>query len=148
LAKKYRLPERLQDFIREHHGTMITRYQYSQALKLTGNDQSKINIDNFKYPGPRPRSRETALLMLADGCEARARAELPKNEEEIRNLVKTHIEYIQREEQLDNTSLTLKELNLVGESFINTLRNTYHPRLKYPEVKARKTLPGQKDILV
>lgn len=146
LARKYRLPERIQDFIREHHGTMITRYQYGQALQQAGGDTAQVNIANFQYPGPKPRSRETALLMLADGCEARARAELPQNEEEIRSLVKGHIDYIQRDEQLENTSLTLKELALVGESFVNTLRNSYHPRLKYPEISARKTTPIQKDL--
>lgn len=148
LARKYRLPERLQDFIREHHGTMVTRYQYNQALILAGNDPDKPDIEGFKYPGPVPMSRETALLMLADGCEARARAEVPKNEEEIRNLVKSHLEYIQYEKQLDHTALTLKELNLVAESFISTLKNTYHPRLKYPELSTKRRYQEEKDMLL
>ena len=148
LAKKYRIPERLQDFIREHHGTMVTRYQYNQALVLAGNEPDKVDIEGFKYPGPVPMSRETALLMLADGCEARARAEVPKNDEEIFNLVKNHIEYIQYEKQLDHTSLTLKELNLIAESFVNALRNTYHPRLKYPEMSTKKRYREEKDVLL
>jgi putative nucleotidyltransferase with HDIG domain len=147
LARKHRLPERIQDFIREPHGTMVTRYQYNQATRLAANDE-EIDIDLFRYPGPQPGSPETALLMLADGCEARARAEVPKNDEEIRNLVKSYIEYIQHEEQLDNTSLTLKQLNLVAESFITTLRNTYHPRIKYPEPKSKQTATEKMDILV
>ena len=147
LAKKYRLPERIQDFIREHHGTMVTRYQYNQATRLTENEE-EIDINSFRYPGPKPGSPETALLMLADGCEARARADVPKNDEEIRNLVKTYIEYIQHEQQLDNTSLTLKQLNLVAESFITTLRNTYHPRIKYPAPRSEQAAPEKMDILV
>ncbi len=147
LARKYRLPERLQDFIREHHGTMVTRYQYNQATRVAQNEET-VDIDLFRYPGPKPGSPETALLMLADGCEARARAEVPKNDEEIRNLVKSYIEYIQHEQQLDNTSLTLKQLNLVAESFINTLRNSYHPRIKYPEPKSSQITPEKMDILV
>jgi membrane-associated HD superfamily phosphohydrolase len=77
LAKKHRLPRRLHDFILEHHGTLITRYQYAQAMEATGGDVTKVDIENFRYPGPRPNSRETALLMLADATEARARAERP-----------------------------------------------------------------------
>lgn len=148
LAKKYRLPERIQDFIREHHGTMITRYQYNQAVKLADTNEDNVDIEMFRYPGPKPNSPETALLMLADGCEARARAEVPKNDAEIRSLVKDYIEFIQHEQQLDNTSLTLKELNLVAESFISTLRNTYHPRIKYPEVKPGQSTSEKTDILV
>ncbi|MDX9865344.1 MAG: HDIG domain-containing protein [Anaerolineaceae bacterium] len=147
LARKFRLPERIQDFIREHHGTMVTRYQYNQATRLVA-DGEEVDIDAFRYPGPKPESPETALLMLADGCEARARAEVPKNDEEIRALVKNHIEYIHHEQQLDNTSLTLKQLNLVAESFITTLRNTYHPRIRYPEPKSAQTAPEKMDILV
>jgi hypothetical protein len=126
---------------------MVTRYQYNQATRLVA-DGEEVDIDAFRYPGPKPESPETALLMLADGCEARARAEVPKNDEEIRALVKNHIEYIHHEQQLDNTSLTLKQLNLVAESFITTLRNTYHPRIRYPEPKSAQTAPEKMDILV
>ena len=82
LAHKYRLPRRIDDFILEHHGTMLTRYQYTQALEKAGGDASKVELENFRYPGPRPRSRETGILMLADGVEARARAESPDSEED------------------------------------------------------------------
>jgi|YNPMSStandDraft_2_1061718.scaffolds.fasta_scaffold01582_5 hypothetical protein len=138
LAQKYRLPRRIQDFILEHHGTLITRYQYSQALKAAGGDPSKVDINKFRYPGPPPQSRETAILMLADGVEARARAELPKDDEELRKIIRGVIEFCQKEGQLDNTNLTLRDLSLITESFINTLRNTYHPRIKYPEIKTNQ----------
>jgi putative nucleotidyltransferase with HDIG domain len=88
LANKHHLPPRLIDFIREHHGTSITRYQYCRALEVSQNDHAVIDTSQFQYPGPKPRSRETALLMLADGCEARARAELPKTDEELKDLIK------------------------------------------------------------
>lgn len=135
LAQKYRLPRRIQDFILEHHGTLITRYQYSQALKAAGGDPTKVDINKFRYPGPPPQSRETAILMLADGVEARARAELPKDDDELRKIIRGVIEFCQKEGQLDNTNLTLRDLSLITESFVNTLRNTYHPRIKYPEIK-------------
>ncbi len=135
LARKHHLPPRIQDFIREHHGTAITRYQYAKALEAVNGDSEKVILDQFRYPGPRPHSRETALLMLADGCEARARAELPKTEEELREIVKQVIDFTQQEGQLDDTTLTLRDLSVIIDSFVNTLRNTHHPRLKYPEIK-------------
>ena len=134
LAKKHRLPSRMVDFMREHHGTLITRYQYAKALEAADNNPEKIDLSLFRYPGPRPQSRETALLMLADGAQARARAELPQDEEDIRTLVRKVIEFCQHEGQLDDTRLTLRDLNIITESFINTLKNTYHPRIRYPEI--------------
>lgn len=143
LAHKYRLPRRIDDFILEHHGTLSTRYQYNQALEKAGGDASKVNIEKFRYPGPRPRSRETALLMLADSVEARARAEAPENEENLRALVASVIERAQKEGQLDNTQLTLRDLNLITDSFVATLRGTYHPRIQYPSAEPPAFAPAQ-----
>ena len=135
LAKKHRLPRRLHDFILEHHGTLITRYQYNQAMEAIGGDVTKVDIEDFRYPGPRPNSRETALLMLADATEARARAERPTSDEDLRALVLNVIETVQKFGQLDDTVLTLRDLNLITESFATTLRGTYHPRIQYPNAK-------------
>ncbi|MDL1941315.1 HDIG domain-containing protein [Chloroflexi bacterium CFX2] len=133
LAKKHRLPRRLHDFILEHHGTLITHYQYNQAMEAAGGDVTKVDIEKFRYPGPRPASRETALLMLADATEARARAERPASDEEIRALITSVIQTVQKYNQLDDTLLTLRDLNLITESFVTTLRGTYHPRIQYPK---------------
>ncbi len=132
-ARKYRLPHRLIDFMLEHHGTLITRYQYAQAVEAAGGDASKVDIEQFRYPGPRPRSRETALLMLADGVEARARAEGPSDEEGLRLLVRSVIDTAMKHNQLDDTTLTLNDLNVITESFVTTLRGQYHPRIQYPK---------------
>jgi putative nucleotidyltransferase with HDIG domain len=132
LARKHRLPRRIDDFILEHHGTLITRYQYTQAVERAGGDVNQVNVEKFRYPGPRPRSRETALLMLADASEARSRAENPKDDEQLRQIVRSVIEAAEREGQLDNTQLTLHDLHLITESFVTTLRGTYHPRIQYP----------------
>lgn len=132
LARKHRLPRRIVDFILEHHGTLITRYQHKQAVERAGGDSSKVDIEKFRYPGPPPQSRETALLMLADAAEARARASNPQDENELRALIRNVIEIAQREGQLDNTKLTLRDLRLITESFVTTLRGTYHPRIQYP----------------
>ncbi len=135
LARKYRLPKPIQAFISEHHGTMMTRYQYRNAVDAAGGDETLVNKSDFTYPGPRPRSRETALLMLADGVEARARAETPQNKEELDQLVRSVIENRIAQGQLDRTDLTLKDLDTVREVYVKALRNIYHPRIKYPEAK-------------
>lgn len=133
LAKKHRLPRRLHDFILEHHGTLITHYQYNQAMEAAHGDINKVDIEKFRYPGPRPASRETALLMLADATEARARAERPANDDDIRALVISVIQTVQKYNQLDDTLLTLRDLRLITDSFVTTLRGTYHPRIQYPK---------------
>ena len=144
LAKKHRLPRRLQDFILEHHGTLITHYQYNQAMEASGGDISKVDIEKFRYPGPRPASRETALLMLADATEARARAERPTNDDEIRALITSVVQTVQKYNQLDDTLLTLRDLKLIIESFVTTLRGTYHPRIQYPKA----VVPDQDATLI
>jgi hypothetical protein len=140
LASRYRLPPRLRDFIAEHHGTMMTRYQYARALEAIGGDGSKLERSRFTYPGPRPRSRETALLMLADGCEAKTRADRPQNEEDIERIVQSVIDDRLSESQLDEADLTMRELAIIRASFISTLRGLYHPRLRYPDLAPY--LPG------
>ena len=148
LARKHRLPRRIYDFILEHHGTMITRYQYNQALEAVGGDASKVDIEKFRYPGPRPRSRETALLMLADGSEARARAERPQTDEDLRKIVLSTIEIAQKQGQFDNTQLTLRDLSIITDSFVTILRGTHHPRIAYPKDRSAAenltTMPQQK----
>jgi len=133
LARKYHLPRRLYDFIAEHHGTLVTRYQYNRAVQDAEGDAFKVDESQFRYPGPSPRSKETAILMFADGVEAQARAEHPRNDDEMRTLVHSVIERCQKDGQLDNTPLSQRDLASITESFIATLCVTYHPRLEYPQ---------------
>ena len=135
LARKYHLPARIWDFIAEHHGTLLTRYQYVRAVQAAGGDESSVDQNKFRYPGPRPRSRETAILMLADGCEAIVRAEHPKGEDELRKLIKTVIDDRVASGQLDDTRLTLRDLDTIRESFVATLRGVFHPRVNYPRLE-------------
>jgi cyclic-di-AMP phosphodiesterase PgpH len=141
MARKHKLPRRIDDFILEHHGTMVARYQYNQAVERAGGDQTKVDVEKFRYPGPRPRSRETALLMLADGSEARARAQRPQTEEDIRKIVLSTIESAQKQGQLDNTPLTARDLSLLTDAFVTILRGAYHPRIAYP-----KETPATEDV--
>jgi cyclic-di-AMP phosphodiesterase PgpH len=135
LARKHRIPRRIQDFIAEHHGTMITRYQYAKALEAVNGDESEVNEAQFQYPGPRPGSRESAILMLADGSEARVRAENPRDDVELHRIVKSVVDQRVSSGQLDNTNLSLRDLDLIVNSFTTTLRGIYHPRIEYPKLE-------------
>lgn len=132
LARKHRLPKVVADFIPEHHGTMMTSYQYHAAIEAAS-DEDNIDPRDFTYPGSRPRSRETAILMLADGVEAKIRADMPTDEAAISESVQWVIDDRLAKGQLAHTDLTLKDLDTIRRSFVGTLRSIYHPRIRYPE---------------
>ncbi|MGD2158811.1 MAG: HDIG domain-containing protein [Anaerolineales bacterium] len=142
LAREYGLPRRILDFIAEHHGTLKTNYQYTQAVNAAGGDVSKVDLSPFQYPGPRPQSRETALVMLADGCEARVRAQRPSDAEELRAIVEDTVQDRIANGQLDDTNLTLRDLSLITETYAASLRGTYHPRVEYPSM----IKPGEEGV--
>lgn len=135
LAHQYHLPPRIIDFILQHHGTNMTRFQYGQAVEQNGAE----NVDpaDFTYPGPIPNSKETALVMLADSVEARARAERPTTKEEISELVKSMFNLYSNSGQMDNTPLTFRDLTTARQSFERVLQNIYHPRVLYPGQKRK-----------
>jgi putative nucleotidyltransferase with HDIG domain len=133
LARKYRLPSSVQAFIPEHHGKLEAGFQLKAAVEAAGGDALRVNPEDFTYPGPRPRSRETAILMLADGVEAKARAEGPLEDAAIDRLARWVIEDRLSKGQLDRTDLTLKDIDTIRRSFVNTLRGIYHPRIRYPD---------------
>jgi len=133
LAKKYRLPRRIRNFIPEHHGTLMTRYQYGKALELAGGDDTAIDKSIYRYPGPRPQSVETALVMLADGCEAYVRSQNPETDAELRSMIKDMVDRRVEAGQLNNTELTLKDLKIIIDSYTATLKGSYHARVDYPE---------------
>ena len=141
LARKYHLPRQIYDFIEQHHGTTITRYQYVRALEAAGMNKDLVDVKKFQYLGPRPSTNEIALLMLADTCEARMRAERPKDESELQELIRSVVKDKLDLGELDNTRLTMQNLEEIIASFTSTLRGVYHPRLQYPksegEIKTR-----------
>ena len=99
-------------------------------------DKTLVDMDKFRYPGPRPASREVALLMLADTSEARMRAERPKDEDELEDLIRSVIKDKLELGELDETQLTLHNLEEITDSFTSTLRGVYHPRIQYPKSEA------------
>jgi putative nucleotidyltransferase with HDIG domain len=133
LARRYRLPRQVIAFVPEHHGTLELTYQYQQALEAAGGDEKQVNRKDFSYPGPRPRSKETAILMLADGAEAKARADNPRDDEQIEQLVNGVIQDRLNRGQFDRTDLTLKDLDTIRRTLTTSLKGMYHPRLRYPE---------------
>lgn len=135
LAKQYRLPQRIRDFIREHHGTTLVAYFYRKAVEAAGGDPSAVDERDFRYPGPKPRSKETAILMLADAVEAIARSRQPKTRQELDEIVRDVILERLEEGQLDEAPLTLRDLTRIRRAFVEMLAGIYHTRIAYPEKK-------------
>jgi len=135
LARRYRIPTRIRAFIPEHHGTMRTALLYHKAVQQACGNAARVDDRPFRYPGPKPQSKETALLMLADGCEAAVRAAHPSSVEEISEIVRKVIADRVASGQLDECPLTLHDLELLRESFTLTLQGLFHPRIQYPDEK-------------
>jgi cyclic-di-AMP phosphodiesterase PgpH len=133
LARQYRLPARIRDFIIEHHGTTLVSYFYNRAVEQAGDEES-VDIEQFTYPGPRPQTRETAILMLADSCESTVRARKPANKNEIAEIVQQIMDARTRDGQLDESGLTLSNLKMIRSIFVDMLQAVFHPRINYPAV--------------
>jgi putative nucleotidyltransferase with HDIG domain len=143
LARRYRLPSRVQAFISEHHGDSFVSFMYQQAVEAADGDASQVDESRFRYVGPKPQSRETALLMLADTAEAIAKSKRPGSVEELQELVSMAITVRLQQGQLDECDLSLRDLQTVRESFVNTLKGLYHTRIEYPEPKRPAQLPSE-----
>ena len=142
LARKYRLPPQVTAFISEHHGTMPILYFLNKAREEAAASGEEVDLSRFCYDGPIPQSRETAILMLADGCESAVRANRPTSEEEIEEIVTRIIQQRLDLHQLDDSGLTLTDIKVIKDAFVRTLRGMYHPRIKYPgDKKGAEALP-------
>ncbi len=132
LAKKYKLNNQIVDFIKQHHGTGLVFYFYQKALEKEG-DVSEIKEERYRYPGPKPQSKETAIVLLADAVEAASRALSEPTSARIRGLAKKIINNKFINGQLDECELTLKDLNKIADVFSKILIGIYHSRVEYPE---------------
>ena len=132
LARAARLPRRIRAFISEHHGSRRVTYFYRKAAMA----DPRTEPAEFTYAGPPPQTRETAIVMLADSCEAVVRASPEHDDQTIGLLIDSVIEERVRERQLHECDITMRELQTVGESFKSTLRGVYHARIEYPEPSA------------
>jgi putative nucleotidyltransferase with HDIG domain len=131
LAREYHVPEPIVSFIREHHGTTLIRYFYEKALDQDTGEG--VEESDFRYDGPRPQSKETAIVMLADASEATVRTlknpSPPAIEQVVRRLIKERLE----DGQLDDSNLTLKELDVIARTFTRVLTGVFHQRIEYPD---------------
>ncbi|QPC84874.1 HDIG domain-containing protein [Phototrophicus methaneseepsis] len=133
MARQNRLPQRMRDFIREHHGTTMVYVFYQRALQQVNGDESQLDKSDFRYPGPRPQSKETGILMLADSCEAAVRSAKPESKGQISQIVKAIFNDKRETGQLDESGLTLNDLYTIETIFLNILQSMFHPRINYRE---------------
>jgi putative nucleotidyltransferase with HDIG domain len=133
LARQHKLPGVVLDAIGEHHGTMSIAYFLHRAREY---GDEPVDISLYTYPGPKPQSKETALIMLADGCESAVRAASDRSNERIRAIVGRIFQERIDLGQLNECPLTLRDLDVAREAFVSVLSGLYHPRVDYPETPA------------
>jgi len=129
LAKKHNLPDRIIDFIRTHHGTSLVYYFYMKEKK----ENEYINIDDFRYPGPNPFSKETAILMMCDASEAASKSLKEPTAQAIDELIDKIISKQMEDGQYMNADITFKDIELVKKVLKKKVKNIYHLRIEYPE---------------
>lgn len=139
LAKKYNLPESVKAFISTHHGKTKAKYFYN-SYKNEHPDE-RINEELFTYPGPKPHTKEEGIMMMADVIEAKSRSMKDYSHEAISKMVNSTIDEIVAEGQLNDTSLSFRDVSEIREVFITRLESIYHPRISYPEDKSKKEEP-------
>lgn len=132
LAREYKLPDEVIAFIPQHHGTQLVSYLYEKAKSLDKN----VKKQDFRYKGPKPLSKETAIVMLADAIESRLRTVADLTPNEITHIVESTIESRLEEKQLDISGLTKSDCVKLRSAFIEAAQTVYHQRIRYPEKKA------------
>lgn len=129
LGRKYKLPQAILDFIPMHHGTSLMNYFYHKAKEINPD----VYADDFRYEGPKPNTKETAILMLADSVEAAVKSIKDINPIKIDNMVRNIVKDKLYDGQLDESELTMKEIETIIKSFVKILQGIYHTRIEYPE---------------
>ncbi|HHU63801.1 MAG TPA: HDIG domain-containing protein [Clostridiales bacterium] len=132
-AKKYKIPPVIRDIIIQHHGTSLVAYFYHKAQN--GENGNGVDRDNFRYEGPKPQTREAAIIMLADCVEAAVRSISDPTPGKIEGMIRKLIKDKLDDGQLDESELTLKDLNKTAEAFSQVLCGVFHKRIEYPELK-------------
>ena len=136
LAKKHRLGKEIIDIIKQHHGTSVISYFYRKAKdqsKNRGGRSPRIKEEDFRYPGPKPQTKEAGLVLVADAIEAASRTLVDPTPARIQGMVQKIINNIFSDGQLDECELTLKDINQIAKSFTKTLSGIFHSRIEYPE---------------
>ena len=132
LARQYKLPPRIVAIIPQHHGTGLMKYFYYKA-RQAAEDPGSVALENeFRYPGPKPQTREAGIIMIADSVEAAARTVQEPSHAKLTNMIEMIIERIRNDGQLDECDITLRELKIVADSFVKVLMGIHHHRITYP----------------
>ncbi|HSP48018.1 MAG TPA: HDIG domain-containing protein [Clostridiaceae bacterium] len=137
MAEKAKLPEEIKDMITQHHGTTLVKYFYL-TLRNRAENPDDIKEEDFRYPGPKPKTKEAGIMMLADSIEASVRSLTEPSEGKIQEMVYRIIRDKLDDGQLEECELTFSELNTIRKSFLKTLGSMYHERIEYPEDKRKK----------
>lgn len=138
LAREYKLPKVIQDFIPTHHGKTLVKYFYLTA-KNNAENPDDINEEDYMYPGPKPKTKEQCILMLADSVEAAVRSINNPTKEKIENMVDNIVKDKLSSGQLDDSQLTISDVKKIKKCFLKTLNGIYHERIEYPKDE-RKTV--------
>lgn len=138
MARKAGLPEQFIDIIKEHHGTTLAYYFYRKQLELVGGDKSKVNEKEFRYSGPKPRSKESAIIMISDSVEAASRSLDKIDEDALMELANRLVREKADDGQFDQCLLTFEELAKVKSTLVKTLVAYGHARIKYPHREQKK----------
>ncbi|MBL8890000.1 MAG: HDIG domain-containing protein [Planctomycetaceae bacterium] len=135
MARQYKLPKPIIDMIEQHHGTTLVEYFYRQAKSEERRETGSVEESDFRYPGPKPQTREAAVIMLADACESASRAMKEATPARLEGLVQDLLQKRLRDGQFDECGITLKELHIVQESLIKSLNAMHHSRISYPDAR-------------
>ena len=133
LGYEHGLPVQIIGFIPQHHGTGVMTYFHTKAVREAGGRDELVDERTYRYPGPKPQSREAAIIMLADGVEASVRSLDEKDEESIRAMVDRMVDSRVEDGQLDEAELTLRNIAQIKDAFVGQLLGMYHSRIKYPD---------------
>jgi putative nucleotidyltransferase with HDIG domain len=144
LANKNKLPKDIINIITQHHGTGLITYFFHRALQENGASVEEVAEENYRYSGPKPQTKETAIILLADSLEAATRTLTNPTPSRIKNLVKEIIQKNLENGQLEECDLTLKDLDKIGDSFSRILTGMFHSRVEYPDDDLIKKLKEEK----
>lgn len=146
MARYYKLPQKIADMIPQHQGTKLIGYFYNKALKTSDPALGAVEEKDYRYPGPKPQSREAGLIMMADTIEAAVRAMPDKSPNKIQATVERLVNDHFVDEQLDECDLTLRDLHLITQAFVDILNGMYHQRVEYPGIHPEaKAANGRSD---
>ncbi len=143
MARLYNLPKEIEAFIYEHHGTSLMTYFFQKAVEQS--EGKEISENEFRYPGPKPKSRETAIVMLADAIEAASRALKEPSPSRIKGIVEQLIDERFKSGELDESPLTLQDLSKIAEAFQKILIGIFHARIEYPVSKEKEKSSSKRD---